>query len=284
MAAWIAAMKEKMKAVRYVLLVSILVGLLGLSACRSSGATQRMESYLLAGYDPYIGLVRESPNANPNVYWFYSDNYLASLALEKAQPKIAKTITQSIAIYQAIGQIGPSAKWKVLSGEVVPEAVFAMNVNLSNITEIQGREIRSEVTNTNPAGYMKDWQDYADLLLLASINEFNLGNISEARSLFLQAQGNFSVTEIGFQDKAYTKQDYSTYKLALYLIAAEKVGIPIPPKERKEIENRILSLQDNDPGSKGYGGVFTDYDSNGEKLPNSDTNTETTSLVLLALH
>lgn len=278
MAAWIAAMKEKMKAVRYVLLVSILVGLLGLSACRPPPPPQRMESFLLAGYDPYIGLVRESPHANPNVYWLYSDNYLASLALEKAQPKTAKAITQSIAIYQAIGQIGLSAKWKVLSGEVVPEAVFAMDVNLSNITRIQGNEVRSEVTDS---GRPMRWKEYADLLLLASINEFNLGNISEARSLFLQAQGKFNVTEIGFRDAAFEEQGYySTYKLALYLIAAEKVGIDIPAKE---IGNRILSLQENDLTSNRYGGVYTDYDSNG-KLPNSDTNTETTSLVLLALH
>ena len=272
-------MKEKMKAVRHVLLVSILVGLLALTACHASGTPQQhMESYLLAGYDPYIGVVRESPHANPNVYWLYSDNYLASLALEKAQPKTAKTITQSIAIYQAIGQIGPSAKWKVLAGEVVPEVMFAMNVNLSNCTKIEGNEVRSEVTNTNPAIYMNDWQDYADLLLLASINEFNLGNNSEAQNLFAKAQDMFD--GIGFQDKAYTNQDYSTYKLALYLIAAKKVGIHIPAKE---IMNRILSLQDKDPTSKGYGGVFTDYNSNG-KLPTSDTNTETTSLVLLALH
>jgi len=239
-----------------------------------------MESFLLAGYDPNIGLVRESPHDNPNLYWLYSDNYLASLALEKAQPNIADNITQSIASYQAICQIGDSAKWKVLSGQVVDEAVFAMNVNLSNCTKIDGNEVRSEVTNTNPAIYMNDWQDYADLLLLASINEFNLGNSSEAQNLFAKAQDMFDGT--GFQDKAYTNQDYSTYKLALYLIAAEKLGIAIPAKT--EIVDRILSLQDNDLTSSGYGGVYTDYDSNGEKLLGSDTNTETTSLVLLALN
>jgi len=267
-------MKEKMKAVRYVLLVSIMVGLLGLSACRPSGATQRMESFLLTGYDPYIGLVRESPNANPNVYWLCSDNYLASLALEKAEPKIAEAITQSIAIYQAIGQIGPLAKWKVLSGEVVPEAVFAMDVKKPTIITIEGNEVRSEVTDS--ARPML-WKEYADLLLLASINAFNRGDIVEARNLF----GNVTFDGTGLTDAANKQGNYSTYKLALYLIAAEKVGIDIPAK--KEIMNRILSLQENDPTSNRYGGVYTDYDSNGKPLT-SDTNTETTSLVLLALH
>lgn len=234
-----------------------------------------MESFLLAGYDPYIGLVRESPHANPNLYWLYSDNYLASLALEKAQPKIAKTITQSIAIYQAIGQIGPSAKWKVLSGEVVPEAVFAMDVNLSNITKIEGNEVRSEVTD--PTRPML-WKDYADLLLLATINAFNRGDLVEAQNLF----GNVTFDGTGITDAANKQGNYSTYKLALYLIAAEKIGIHIPAA--KEIKNRILSLQDNDHTSSGYGGVFTDYDSNGKNILGSDTNTETTSLVLLALN
>jgi hypothetical protein len=244
-----------------------------------------MESYLLANYDPYIGLVSESPRDNPNLYWLYSDNYLASLALEKAEPKIANAIARAVASYQAVYQF-PSSYWNVLSGEVIPEAVFAMGVdNSTNIIAFPSNKITSQDLEvgskiSDPAKPMPNWQDYADLLLLASINAFNGGDMVEAHTLFQKAQGMFD--GIGFEDEAFKPGDYATYKLALYLIAAEKLGIHIPTKE---IKNLILSLQDDHPIENRYGGVYTDYSGNGKPATSdTDTNTETTSLVLLALN
>ena len=264
------------------LLVSTLVGLTALSACRSSQSaspemaksTQRMESYLLASYDSALDLVRESPNANPNVYWLYSDNYLASLALKEAEPDIASAIVPAIDGYQ----FRPSKRWAVLGGQAVPDDLFAMGVIPATIARQESREIRSEIPS--PLFHMDDWQEYADRLLLAAINASNRGDRKEARRLFEKAQGMFD--GLGFKDKAFTVRGYyDTYKLALYLLAAERISIQVP--ERQWVISLILSLQEKDPASNCYGGVYTEYDEDGKALPHSDTNTETASLALLAL-
>ena len=264
------------------LLVSTLVGLTAPSACRSSQSaspemaksTQRMESYLLASYDSALGLVRESPNANPNVYWLYSDNYLVSLALKEAEPDIASAIVQAIGGYQ----FRPSERWAVLGGQAVPDDLFAMGVIPATIARQESREVRSEIPS--PLFHMDDWQDYADRLLLAATNASNKGDRKEARRLFEKAQGMFD--GLGFKDRAFRERGYyDTYKLALYLIAAGGVGMNTPQKQ--EIVNLLLSLQEKDTASNRYGGVYTEYDGSGKPLPHSDTNTETTALALLAL-
>lgn len=264
------------------LLVSTLIWLTALSASRSSRSVspemaesiQHTKSYLLASYDVTLGLVRESPNANPNVYWLYSDNYLASLALREMEPEVAKAITEAIDGYQ----FRPSERWKVLGGQAVPDDLFAMGTIPAAITVKEGKEIRSEIPS--PLFHMEDWQEYADRLLLAAVNASNRGDKKEARSLFEKAQGMFDGS--GFADRAFRERGYyDTYKLSLYLIAAKKAGVQIP--ERQRVMSLILSLQEKDPASNRYGGVYTGYDGDGKPLPHSDTNTETTSLALLAL-
>jgi hypothetical protein len=239
-----------------------------------SRATQGMEDYLLASYDSALGLVRESPNANPNVYWLYSDNYLASLALKEAEPDIASTIVQAIDGYQ----FRPSVRWKALGGQSVPDDLFAMGTVPAVIMAQGGKEVRSEIPSA--LLHMEDWQEYADRLLLAAINASNRGDKKEARSLFEKAQGMFDGS--GFADRAFRERSYyDTYKLALYLIAAKKAGVQIP--ERQRVVGLLLFLQENGPVSNRYGGVYTGYDGDGRPPPHSDTNTETTSLALLAL-
>lgn len=50
----------------------------------------------------------------------------------------------------------------------------------------------------------------------------------------------------------------------------------------KKLSARLLSLQEKNPASNRYGGLYTEYDVEGKPLPYSDTNTKTTSLALLA--
>ena len=263
-------------------MVIMLGGLMGLAAgCFSRAlnpemarAPQGMKDYLVANYDSDLGLVRESPNVNPNVYWLYSDNYLVSLALKEAEPDIASAIVQAIDGYQ----FRPSERWRVLGGQAVPGDLFAMGTVPAVITTQGSKEVRSEIPST--LLHMEDWQEYADRLLPAAINASNRGDRKENRSLFEKAQGMFD--GLGFKDRAFREPGYyDTYKLALYLIAAGGVGMNTPQKQ--EIVNLLLSLQEKDTASNRYGGVYTEYDGSGKPLPHSDTNTETTALALLAL-
>jgi hypothetical protein len=240
-------------------------------------ATKNMANYLVAGFDSNLGLIRESPNANPNLYWIYSDNYLASLALKSKQSKLSKNLAQSIAVYNDIIDFTRSPKWYVLSGQTIPEAVIVMQTLNQAERLIQGKRMICE--GANPTAEPNILKNYADLLLLASINAKNDGETAKARNLFSQVRDMYD--GVGFNDAAYQKQGYyATYKLALYLIAAKKVGINT---YTNDIKKRILSLQENVPSSNGYGGIYTDYDSSG-KISDSDTNTETTSLALMALN
>ena len=235
-----------------------------------SDAIQRMEDYLMAGYDPDLDLIRESPNSNPDIYWLYSDNYLASLALMKTAPETSVSIARAMEDYA----FRPLERWHVLSGEEVWDALFAWDSKDFSITDIVGTETPS------PALHMEDWQEYADRLLLAAINAFNRGDIHEASGLFVKAQEMFD--GLGFRDKAFVERGYyDTYKLALYVIAGSDLGMSAP--ERQRLIELMLSLQENDPASNRHGGIYTEYDDNLKPLPHTDTNTETTSLTILAL-
>ena len=77
----------------------------------------------------------------------------------------------------------------------------------------------------------------------------------------------------GFKDAAARHSGiYATYKLALYLIAADRLKITAP--HRDEVIVRLLAMQSTDGGWK------TDYK---EGKPVGLANVETTCLSLLAL-
>jgi hypothetical protein len=77
----------------------------------------------------------------------------------------------------------------------------------------------------------------------------------------------------GFHDPASSRGGrFATYKLALYRIAADRLGIS--PPHRAEVVERLLAMQTPD------GGWITDYK---EGKPVGVANVETTCLALLAL-
>lgn len=233
-----------------------------------------MEDYLLRNYNHSLHLISESPNENPGLYWLYSDNFLASLALKDNYPDISTTINESIDSYQLLIE----DKCQVLLGTNIDDNLFAQGLDQIDIQTIGTRIIR--IHKANPDTYMSDWQEYADRLLLASINCANNNEPEQALQLFNQASSMYDGT--GFADKVYdTDSYYSIYKLALYLIAASQLEITLP--ERDSIVNTILEFQDINVASNRYGGIYTDYTADKNHKPGCDTNTETTSLCLIAL-
>jgi len=117
-----------------------------------------------------------------------------------------------------------------------------------------------------------DWLEYADRLLLAAINAQNVGDTTRADELLSIANSMWS--SIGLRDKVYLVDGkYETYKLALYYYATG----------RKDVLNILKKLQERDPHSNRYGGMYTEYGDNLLPFEFTDVNTETGAITLLAL-
>src|SRR6185503_4125467 len=110
------------------------------------------------------------------------------------------------------------------------------NYLLTNMTVLDGKKIRTEIVTTN---LLKGWEEYADMLLLAAI--------AQSKSAPTQARKNFDRAaamwdDAGLRDRATQHSGiYATYKLALYLIAAERLRIT--PPHRDEAVTRLLAVQ-----------------------------------------
>ncbi|WP_297418804.1 hypothetical protein [Thermococcus sp.] len=124
---------------------------------------------------------------------------------------------------------------------------------------------------------MTDWESYADLLVYGALDDLLKDNKSGALELYskllMMWDGN------GFRDKAFNGV-YQTYKCALFVYLYRVLG---KPDEGRNAYLRCLhiisSLQARD------GGIITGYRvENGRIIPIGDTNTETTSMVVLALY
>jgi hypothetical protein len=220
----------------------------------------RAESFLTNLFDPQLDLLPEFQSSR--TYWLFHDNYLAAHLLEPSRPDLSRRIRTSL-VKQGITNSG---KIEILFGEARHPLPFR-NYLLTNVTVIEGKTIRTEIVTTN---IFAGWQEYADLLLLASIAEAT-SNVSAARTHFDRAERMWDGK--GFHDAATRHSGiHSTYKLALYLVAASR--LKIPSAHREVALDRLLSLQSPS------GGWITDYKDN---KPHGLANVETTCLALLAL-
>jgi hypothetical protein len=116
---------------------------------------------------------------------------------------------------------------------------------------------------------MGGWKQYVDLLFLAAIAEQEQGKSKD----YLQ-RGLKMGDGKGFSDLvAQAANTYATYKLALALLAASRIGVQFDA--RSAVLDRLLAQQAPD------GGWVTDYDKDGK--PVGVANVETTSLAILAV-
>lgn len=230
---------------------------------RASGPTaaDRGRGFLASLLDPDLGLLPEFPGAK--TYWLYHDNYLAAKVLERTDPTLARRIRTAIAGFG----VTKSGKIEILFGEAERPLPFR-HYRLVEVKRIGAKVIKTEVVGDQ---VQPDWERYADLLFLAAIAEAN-SNREKAREHF--AAGMKLWDGRGFADRASTKADrYATYKLALALIAGERVGRR--PECRPELLKRLAAMQRAD------GGFVTDYRPDGR--PVGQANVETTALAVLAV-
>jgi hypothetical protein len=231
----------------------------GQNSLSSSDVTQNARSFLIRLLDSDLGLLPEYKGAT--VYWLFHDNYLAAKVLEASHSEAARMIRAAI---EREG-VRKSGKIEILFGEAERPLPFRQ-YQLVDVRRTSDKVIRTEVVTS---AELKGWEQFADLLLLACIAETNQ---SAAREHWDRAMQMWDGK--GFLDGAAKhSQVYSTYKLGLALVAANRLSpSPKPPEGLME---KLLSLQGD------AGGWITDYDAAGNRI--GMANVETTCLSILGI-
>jgi hypothetical protein len=224
-------------------------------------AVAKGRAFLVSLLDPAVDLLPEYSGAN--IYWLFHDNYLAAKVLQQSNPEVATRIQRAI---RRLG-VARSGKIEIVFDES-PRPLPFRHYKLITIKQVGKKILKTEVVGREP---FQGWQEFADLLLFASI-ALAKSEPGKGRRSFEAAQKLWD--GIGFRDQvARSSSQYATYKLALYLLAAAKLKVRSPIRETAV--KQLLALQAND------GGWITDYDSKGR--PRGLANVETTSLAILAL-
>jgi hypothetical protein len=226
-------------------------------------------------YNEKIKLCAESPKTAPNTYWLVSDNLWAYKALEKHDQKLSNTIkSKLIELAKAYNLpvdskgLPISYKHEAVIGDTVPTP---FNVTVQYTLYSDNYALKTEIANGT--AIMEDWQKYADLLLYAALSKHWEGKDDNATALFKKAKEMWD--GVGINDKA-TKDEgyYATYKLGLLLYTSKVLGIKLDFET--QLIATIWNMQD-----KTSGGIITSYKPDG--TPFGDTNTETTSIIIIAL-
>jgi hypothetical protein len=221
---------------------------------------RRGESFLTNLFDARLNLLPEYRGSS--TYWLFHDNYLAAHLLADDHPDLTRRIRTALVGFGVTN----SGKIEIVFDEAPRPLPFRQYL-LTNLTVLDGKTIRTELVTTN---LLNGWEKYADLLLLASIAQAKSAP-TDARRHFEKAAAMWDGA--GLKDLATEHSSiYAAYKLALYLIAADRLRIRAP--HRDEILARLLSMQARN------GGWVTDYK---DGKPVGVANVETTCLSLLAL-
>jgi hypothetical protein len=262
-------MRKMRRKTAAVIMVSVLVLLAAVVTVFSlnaetgaSGVTRRATDYLAANYNPSIGMIPETQKGD--TYFVYSDNFLAAYVLGRSGNStlraIAANMTSTDERYLATVP-NPENQYQVISSS--NGSFFASNDYV--LARVGSSVIETTLNNgTSPLSP----SSYADVAFLEALywhqvhggyvfNEFTLGvHLYDGR---------------GFVDNASSGGVYQTYKLALYDYVGKVVGAALP----RDLDADLAKLQAPD------GGFYTGYAS--DFSPIGSTNTETTSLAILAL-
>lgn len=233
---------------------------------------EKAYNYLINSYNSTLGLCYEYPGSNR--YWVTHDNVLASYALQNWNRTIADNITETVKriakeynLTTNSAGIPLDTKAEVLLGYTI-DFLSEFDSNQELNSSYYGSSLLSEKATGIPAIFV----GYADLLCYASLNEWRKQNYSGADAYYEQVKVMWDGK--GFNDSASKKAGYyATYKLGLFYLLSRTLNKDFDFK--KELIERVWLCQlDN-------GGFKTDYYGNGG-FPDCQTNTETTSIILLA--
>ncbi len=258
---------------------------------------QRGVNFLVAQYNPNVGLLRESvPEAGTtpthtvcssgispasglsyyHKHYLTNDNALAAYALETlgVKPDLAANLWTSLRRYgydyNDFIEVawGRSISWPpyhhadTIVKQVGPDYVIQ-----------ETHAVTGTTSGPDPyLCYFYDWSAYANLAFMAALNEYNQGYRESALRLYAIEMSKFD--GIGWRDKAYSDRGgvYETIGPAWALYVGAIIGAPL--------DDRLATIlrQMQHPI---YGGFYTHY--RAADAPEAYPNVETTSLALLGL-
>jgi hypothetical protein len=228
----------------------------------------------VGSFDPGLRLIPETPGST--TYWLYSDNYLAALALQQygrgnaTITSIANYISQSLASYAILDHLGDAVNQYMALNASVP---CTFNASQNYIVGSMNAD-KIMATFNNGTGTLSENQ-YADIAFLSSICLYRQGDTAGAVASYDTGKAmfdGFGLNDSVFANPGPDQGQYQTFKLALYVYSSALLHQPVDPSA----VSVLLSMQA--PG----GGFYTGYDSS-LSHEGTSTNTETTSLAILAL-
>jgi len=232
--------------------------------------------YLVSNYDQHVGLIPVTPHSD--VYWLYSDNYLANLSLHQAgfSNKTVMNVTDNISttLKRYSKDINNAQNQYMVIGN---DWKGACSFNATMDYTVQNTSgVKIMVTLNNGTGTLSE-SKYADIAFLSAICNLNRHNYDGWSKGF--GLGTNLSNAIGFNDAAFregsSKGIYQTYKLALLVYADRDQCGPFNQTAYDDALGTLLATQAPN------GGFYTGYNYN--YSINGTTNVETTSLTLLAL-
>jgi hypothetical protein len=241
---------------------------------------QKAVDYIVNRYDNRMGLVSESedtgsmvPDGTPcnRTFWIYSDNLLASRALEPFNSAIAENISSTIAPY--LMKVGKPNLFEVVLGEKITSTMYDGSDIIVDHFSVNGENYTVWVDRhqSGDGGVFYDAGEYADLCFYLALNCCLNGDFENATRLLKIGEGMWDGR--GFFDKAVNANGtYQNYKLGLYLFAVKALGYNSSIYD--SVESTAWSYQ------KDNGGVASQSYLNGSIY--GTANVETTSALLLA--
>jgi len=235
--------------------------LLDLLASVDTDQERLMVQFLMGQYDSSLGLLEESPAIGAGQFFVYADAYLAGL---------------DISTYEECYDLQPSPHWRVLRERVVlPEDQIMWGVQLLDL----GDGVYSYQPDPDPSNVMSV-DLWADRLLLAALSAQLAGNHAREQELVAQARDIWDGKCLRDEYYRWHERQHGypaceTFKTALYYyLTGDEDALAI-----------LRKMQETDPASPNYGGIYNMYDENGERFPADqiDANSETTAVVLLTL-
>ncbi|AEC51675.1 hypothetical protein PNA2_0760 [Pyrococcus sp. NA2] len=256
-----------------VVLALLMVALLISQSGHGKIDVDKLRAFLEHQYVPEIGLLRAAVVAYPDNETIYivNDNVLAEKALRILDSPLAENLNESLTKFNySLGKIAP------LFGK--PVEVFHCQ-RVKRVGEIYSRKFKAKftlMTEVQDECIMRDWVEYSDLVVYAALSDVLTGNLSRAferYKVLLRMWDGY-----GFRDKAFAGT-YQTYKCALFVYLYRTLG---EPREGREIYKKCIEIISTLQGPNG--GIITGYKVEKNRIiPYGDENTETTSLVVIAL-
>jgi hypothetical protein len=245
---------------------------------------ERSTEFLLNQFNESLGLCGEAPQAAPNTYWLVSDNLWAWKALDLVSksgfPDAYRAGVVANEIYSTLTTLAKNYSLPADSNGLPISYEHEAVIGDVAMPPYKGATVLTVYDDGYPVNtivcngtLMPDWDNYADLVLYCAISYNWEHDQPDAVDNFSTAVAMWNATSMGLQDKAFNGT-YDTYKLALLLYASRLLGQGLPFES--ELLNRIYSQQNASDG-----GIVTNYYADG--TPVGDANTETTSMVIIAL-